>query len=99
MVKDLTGFAWRSDALGCGDPRFVEASVSNWFSYYGLEFGVTVSALFYLTPLLAISVGACVVSLVLGHKVLIRWPDSILLVLPLLIWVALIVFFRSEKSG
>lgn len=98
MLKDLTGFEWNPDTLGCGDPRIIEASISNWFSHFGLEFGVTVSAMFYLTPLLAISIVACVASVALRRKLLIRWPDLFLLVLPVLIWFALIVSFPVGKK-
>ena len=97
-MSSLTDYAWDlNDGTICGDPREIAEQFANLAETFGLRAAVGPVVIGYLVPLLFFGSICCLYQFVKYRVFVLRWPDLLLLTLPMTIWLMLVLTYPVGK--
>ena len=89
-MNSIASIPWNPDTSAWDPkPEWVVESLFNFASYVGIKGLLLYAALFYLLPLIVISAMETIVRFMRKRPFLLRWPDVLMPVLPVGVWLVL----------
>lgn len=98
--KDVSGFTWGSNWGPLLDPSpvLLQGNLEYFMSIMGVRFVFLAALSLYCVPILLTTLAITLVGAVARKRLLFRWPDFLLLIVPVVVWVTLVVFVPELRG-